>query len=597
MGEAFEKEYGRMSGFLGVEAPGANANMQNMILYPYVNPASEILDGIELPPGVSVSPITSATDGTQIWKITHNGVDTHPIHFHLFDVQLINRVGWDGIIRRPDPNELGWKDTVRISPLEDTIVAFRPILPKIPFGVPDSIRLLNPMMPAGSTAMFNSTDELGNPITPPISNQLTNFGWEYVWHCHILSHEEMDMMRPLAVNVARELPAAPVLSFTQGSVILTWTDGTPTNYADPLSWGDAKSEIGYRVERAELNFSGQPGAYSVIKTVEANKTTYTDNTADPSKNYNYRVVAFNAAGDSQSNIVQVLVPAPAAPSNLAATVMSATQINLTWNDNANSETGFSIERCTGVGCNNFASVGGVSANLKAYSDSTVVGNTTYSYRVAAYNLSGYSQYSNVVTVTTPTVGPAAPTNLTATLQFGPTRVQLSWRDNASNETGFVIERSVNGGTFTQVGTRGPRFGTGTATFTTNNLSYGNTYTYRVKAMLGSASSAYSNEASVTLVGPPAAPTNLAGAAVRITGNTFQDRVTLTWRDNATNETGFQIQRSTSPTFNNPTTYTVGANVTTFNQNVSRTFNYYYRVRATNATGNSGWSNSVYVTTP
>ena len=50
-------------------------------------------------------------------------MDTHPVHFHLFEVQLLNRVGWDGFIRLPDPNELGWKDTVRISPLEDTIVA------------------------------------------------------------------------------------------------------------------------------------------------------------------------------------------------------------------------------------------------------------------------------------------------------------------------------------------------------------------------------------------------------------------------------------------------------------------------------------------
>jgi hypothetical protein len=44
-------------------------------------------------------------------------------------VQLLNRVGWDGIIRKPDANELGWKDTVRVSPLEDTIVALRPVVP------------------------------------------------------------------------------------------------------------------------------------------------------------------------------------------------------------------------------------------------------------------------------------------------------------------------------------------------------------------------------------------------------------------------------------------------------------------------------------
>ena len=69
------------------------------------------------------------SDGTQIWKITHNGVDTHPIHFHLYDVQVLNRVTWDNIIIPTEPTELGWKDTVRISPLEDTIVALRPIIP------------------------------------------------------------------------------------------------------------------------------------------------------------------------------------------------------------------------------------------------------------------------------------------------------------------------------------------------------------------------------------------------------------------------------------------------------------------------------------
>ncbi len=299
MGEAFEQEYGRMSGFLGLEAPGANAGVQNMLLYPYVNPASEIIDGIELPPGISLTPITSADDGTQIWKITHNGVDTHPVHFHLYDVQLINRVGWDGIIRRPDANELGWKDTVRVSPLEDTIVAFRPVLPRAPFGVPDSIRPLNPMMPIGSTAMFNSTDANGNPITPPITNQIVNFGWEYVWHCHILSHEEMDMMRPLAVTVARALPTAPVLTMTGspgGSIDLAWSDGTQVT-TDPATWGDPAAEIGYRIERAV-----GVGEFTTLGTALANATGFTDNSTVAGTAYQYRVVAFNAAGDSTSNI-------------------------------------------------------------------------------------------------------------------------------------------------------------------------------------------------------------------------------------------------------------------------------------------------------
>ncbi len=223
MGEAFELEYGRMSGFLGVETPNAQAGLQNMILHPYTYPPDEIIDGVELPPGVDVEPLAVADDGTQIWKITHNGVDTHPIHWHLYDVQLINRVGWDGIIRKPDPNELGWKDTVRVSPLEDTIVALRPIIPQLPAawgGLPNSIRLLDPSMHEGEYlhgANTTQREAMGlpllafNPDGEPVDivNHFVNFGWEYVFHCHILSHEEMDMMHAQVVGIA---PAAPTES-------------------------------------------------------------------------------------------------------------------------------------------------------------------------------------------------------------------------------------------------------------------------------------------------------------------------------------------------------------------------------------------------
>ena len=94
-------------------------------------------------------------------------------------------------------------------------MAVRPILPTIPLGIPDSKRPLNPMMPigakgsvagqvgsAGIEAGFNNTDVNGNPIDP-IVNEVVNFHWEYVWHCHILSHEEMDMMRPQSVIAPR----------------------------------------------------------------------------------------------------------------------------------------------------------------------------------------------------------------------------------------------------------------------------------------------------------------------------------------------------------------------------------------------------------
>ncbi len=87
------------------------------------------------------------------------------------------------------------------------------------------------MMPAGDTSMFNPTDPQGNP-TGPIVNQLVNFGWEYMLHCHILSHEEMDMMRPNLVAmppwVADGLTWVITGNGRNAILTLTWNDNSIT---------------------------------------------------------------------------------------------------------------------------------------------------------------------------------------------------------------------------------------------------------------------------------------------------------------------------------------------------------------------------------
>jgi FtsP/CotA-like multicopper oxidase with cupredoxin domain len=307
MGEAYD-EFGRMSGKLGLELPNTSSITQNFVLQNFVDPASEIITDS----GTFEALTPQLGDGTQIWKITHNGVDTHPIHFHLFDVQVLNRVGWDGAIRPPDANELGWKDTVRVSPLEDTIVALRAVAPEQPFGVPDSIRPLNPAEPIGSTMGFTNRDpKTGQALDPAITNQMVNLGWEYVWHCHILSHEEMDMMRPISFQVDKRLPAAPELTagFTGGGtsppVELVWTDATPWDGSGPgATMGDPANEQGFRVERA-LVTGGVPGSFETIGAALANQTTYTDDTAAAGSEYTYRIVAYNAAGETMSNEITV----------------------------------------------------------------------------------------------------------------------------------------------------------------------------------------------------------------------------------------------------------------------------------------------------
>ncbi|MHB1341813.1 MAG: cell wall-binding repeat-containing protein [Coriobacteriia bacterium] len=280
MGEAFDTEYGRMSGFLGLELPDTISGNQNFMLYGYESPPVELLEE-----GVSGTLIGETGDNTQIWKITHNGVDTHPIHFHLYDVQVINRVGWDGAIRMPDANELGWKETVRVSPLEDTIVALRPILPVVPFDVPNSVRPLNPAMALGEAlngAPGGFVDPSGEPIAEVV-NHLVNFGWEYVVHCHILSHEEMDMMHGVALAVKPNAPTGLSASVVAGPAVdLAWTDAS-------------HNETGFRVQRAE-DASFTVGVTNF--TVGEGITTYTDGTIAPATTYYYRVAAINTIGDT-----------------------------------------------------------------------------------------------------------------------------------------------------------------------------------------------------------------------------------------------------------------------------------------------------------
>ena len=591
MGEAFDTDYGRMMVKLGLELPGAATGAQNFVLQGYIDPPTESVK-MEMEP---LAPVQG--DGTQIWKITHNGVDTHTIHFHLFDVQLLNRVGWDNVIYTPDDNELGWKDTIRVNPLQDTIVALRAVLPKTPFGVPDSIRPFDPTMPIGSTAGFTNVDPFtGNPIVT--TNEMHNFGWEYVWHCHILAHEEMDMMRAVEAVAPRSLPAAPVLGATlSGGVLLTWNDATP---ASALStWGNPANEIGFRIERAPVAANGGAGTYAAIGSALANSTTFTDASYVSGQSFYYRVVAFNAAGDSPSNQVMVgnAVPAPNAPTNLVATLQTGPQVRLTWADHATNETGFVVERSLNGGLFGVIASPGPRAGTGqvTFVDTTVVAapGRVYTYRVKAVNGGGSSGYSNLATVTFQALPPVPTlTSVTAVPQNATfARTTVRWT-NVANETGYVITRATDS-LFSQnvVNVTAPVNAT---SLTQSNLARNATYFYRVQAVNLSGGSAWSNSLSV-FTGVPPIPTLLSLTVVRAGGS---DNVTLTWT-NVPNEQSYTIQRARDAAFslNVNTTGGIPADTTTRTQGVSRFNTYWYHVRSHNAFGDSAWSNVMSIAAP
>ena len=283
--EDWTTSWGRMNALLGIEVPHTTAINQTSIPQAFVDPPTEI---VKITPNDNMVPVSGTlADGTQLWKITHNGVDSHAVHFHLFHVQLVNRVGWDGAIYPPDANELGWKDTVIMNPLSDVIVALRPYqMTSLPFKVPNSHHKPDPAK-ANAAAVpdaFNLDPMSGNATN--VTNLDVNYGWEYLWHCHILGHEENDMMRSIAVAQPPEAPSGlTATTNSAGKIVLTWTDNSMV--ANSVT-----------IQRSQDNFK----TWVVINTVipECNSQagcsgSYTDTSA-PTTDVSYRLMANNTVG-------------------------------------------------------------------------------------------------------------------------------------------------------------------------------------------------------------------------------------------------------------------------------------------------------------
>jgi hypothetical protein len=167
------------------------------------------------------------------------------------------------------------------------------------------------------------------------------------------------------------------------------------------------------------------------------------------------VLIFMGCSTNNNGTVTVI---PLAPTNLSGSVISTTQINLSWTDNATNEDGYKIERKTGNG--NYAVVGSMGANLTTFNDLGLTTNTTYTYRVFAYNSVGNSlQYSNELTLTTQDSIPSWLTN--GLVGYWP------FNGNANDESGNGNDGTVYGATLTI-----DRFGSDNKAY-----SFNGSYTY------------------------------------------------------------------------------------------------------------------------
>jgi hypothetical protein len=359
-----------------------------------------------------------------------------------------------------------------------------------------------------------------------------------------------------------------------------------------LSWDDAsRCEDRYVIERCEVDFPlcrrGTTGP-----SLPPNTAAYTDVDVIEGETYAYFVDVIR--GEDwilgkfvSSNVVQVIAYAPA---NLVAMPATASRIDLTWEDGLASEDGYTIARSAYNYVTSqwgaWGTVADVSADTTGYPDGGVASGTLYRYRVRAYRGIALSAWSNVATAVAVAVPPFPPSDLTASSE-SPSQIDLTWQDNAANETGFKIERKPQGGTYSQIAT----VDADVTAYSSTGLSSATTYCYRVRAYNGAGHSAYSNESCATTPAVlPIGPSDLGATAFSA------NRIDITWQDNSNDETGFKIGRKVlGGTFSQIAV--VAANTTSYSSvGLSPGTTYCYLVLAYNTAGNSAPSDEACETT-
>jgi spore coat protein A len=321
------------------------------------------------PVGIPVTEIVKLNDIEQ-WDIVNTTVDAHPMHLHqvafkVIDRQLIDPAGFvppiDNILAQvftppsytvmpgslpipPDPWDDGWKDTVATPPGYVTRVWAK-------FDIPG----------------------------------------EYVWHCHILSHEEHDMMRNFVVASTAASPptslTVPLFSTGVGLTANVTVGASPTAGVNHLVEYKLLADTNWTTN---LSTGLNPTITFPAVGVYQLRAKAVDAALTPTR--------ANSPYIAGSNTITV-APPPTAPTGLRATIISTTFVILSWTDTSLNESGFYVERSADNGVT-WVRVGQTKANSTTFRNLPLTRGTAYQYRVQAFNANGGSAFSNTLPVTT-----------------------------------------------------------------------------------------------------------------------------------------------------------------------------------------------------
>jgi fibronectin type 3 domain-containing protein len=268
-----------------------------------------------------------------------------------------------------------------------------------------------------------------------------------------------------------------------------------------------------------------------------------------------------------------------APSGTAAVAVSESRIDVTWQDNSTSETGFEVHRSLTGGSGTFTLRVSTGAGVASYSDAGLAPLTAYCYQVRAFRKTGnknsYSAFSIAACATTP--APQAPSGVDA--KPAPwQRVDVTWFDNSTTEDGFRVERSLDGSSWITAGTVGPNV----TSFSDAELASEQQVCYRVIVFQAQIASPPS---TIDCTTPPASPASLTATAIG------PQTIDLAWIDNSVVEDGYEVQRATAVFGPFGLVANLAQNAVGYRDaGLAADATYYYRVRAKKDGGVSNFSN-------
>ena len=235
-------------------------------------------------------------------------------------------------------------------------------------------------------------------------------------------------------------------------LVHTWQFNLPVNamatvYANAWSGGSGDDDF-------RFSWSTDNNSYTEMFTVASTDATNTESFLLPANTSGTLYVRVEDTDQTPGNRTRDTVfvdhlyiraesgagDPPAAPSSLVATTFGADRIDLVWNDNADDEAGFRVERS--LDGSNFAEVGTTNTNDTSFSDTGLDASTTYWYRVNAFNVSGPSGYSNTDSATTD-LGPSISLSLNGYKTKGRHIVELDW----GGTTGSDVDIYRDGGRY------------------------------------------------------------------------------------------------------------------------------------------------------